>query len=256
MTNVVAYRPEFREVSGSAAAAVMLSQFFYWSQNKTTRQRNGWFYKTAKQITEETGLTRSEQETARRRLIAAGLMQEKLCGVPAKVWFCLDLHTLASQLKRIGSALADTLLEVTRPIAKVSKKTAMKAVDMVKEFTGQQDAKPMATFVDHKAPFIQFSADDFAECNMMIRNYIGHIEQCATNNKKPELVRLFRRFGLNSHYVQKCFTNHLKQFISWFDKAKDSLEPWKKELLMADYKGLTEEAWEQAKNVTPATINA
>ena len=256
MTNVVAYRPEFREISGSAAAAVMLSQFFYWSQNKTTRQRNGWFYKTASQITEETGLTRSEQETARRRLVTAGLMKEKLRGVPAKNWFRLDFPAIATQLQTIGSALADTLLELTRPIAKATQKAAMKAVDMAKEFTGEADQKPMATRVDYKDPLEQFTAEDFDGCNGLIRGYVGFIDRCDREGKKPQLVRMFRHFGWNSNYVQTCFANHMKQWVSWFNKKQDTMEPWFKDWCLNDYKGLTEEAWQQARSIKPATINA
>jgi hypothetical protein len=71
----------------------MLSQLFYWS--KRVRSSDGWFYKTRQEWTEETCLSRSEQESARRRLVALGIMDEELRGTPAKLWFRLNRPTLA-----------------------------------------------------------------------------------------------------------------------------------------------------------------
>ena len=54
----------------------------------------GWFYKTQKEIRDETGLTREEQETARRRLISAGVLEEDRRGVPAKLYFRVKADAL------------------------------------------------------------------------------------------------------------------------------------------------------------------
>jgi hypothetical protein len=97
---VVAYRPVFAHIFGGATAALLLSQFWFWTNTPTVKGRtgNGWFWKSQKEITEETGLTRRETETARRKLTALGVLQEDLRGVPATLHFRLDKERLFSLL--------------------------------------------------------------------------------------------------------------------------------------------------------------
>ena len=56
--------------------------------------------------TQETGLSRWEQETARRALRRAGLLEERRLGMPAKLWFrvCADvlMHALQASVDRGG----------------------------------------------------------------------------------------------------------------------------------------------------------
>jgi len=67
---VVAYYPNLKKITGSTTATILLCQFLYW----TTKSRTGWIYKTTGEIEEETGLTLSEQKTAKEKLINAGLI--------------------------------------------------------------------------------------------------------------------------------------------------------------------------------------
>ena len=48
---------------------------------------DGWFIRSQEQWTQETGLSRWEQETARRALRRSGLLEERRVGMPAKLWF-------------------------------------------------------------------------------------------------------------------------------------------------------------------------
>src|SRR5262249_2390549 len=83
-------------VTGSVTAALMLSQAVYWTRH--TNNPQGWFYKSIREWEEETGLTRREQETARKRLRNTGFWTEKLTGVPATVHFRIDAEKLAVAL--------------------------------------------------------------------------------------------------------------------------------------------------------------
>jgi hypothetical protein len=69
----------------------MLSQAVYWS--KRTRDNDGWFWKTQQEWHDETFMTRSEQETARKKLRDNGLIEEELRGLPARTHYrvCLDV---------------------------------------------------------------------------------------------------------------------------------------------------------------------
>jgi len=99
---VVAYRPVFAHVFGGATAALLLSQFWFWTNTPTVKNRDGdgWFWKSQKEITQETGLTRYETDTARRKLVALGVLFEDLRGVPATQHYRLLWEHLQTQIAR------------------------------------------------------------------------------------------------------------------------------------------------------------
>ena len=85
-------------VAGGVTPALMLSQAI-WTTQTLELAEGGWFMQSQEQWTQETGLTRWEQETARRALRQAGLLQERRFGMPAKLWFrvCPDAILRALQ---------------------------------------------------------------------------------------------------------------------------------------------------------------
>lgn len=97
--NVVALRPSFARAFGGVTVGVLLSQFWFYSRMDTARARDGWFYASQEQIEEETGMTRTEQETARRKLREAGILTETKRGIPARLYYHLDKERLAVQLR-------------------------------------------------------------------------------------------------------------------------------------------------------------
>jgi len=94
----IAFHRAFVEPAGSVAAALMLSQAVYWS--KRTTDKTGWFYKTQEEWQEETGLSRSEQEIARKHLRASGFWNEQRRSVPAKLFYRIDFRGLQSSLQK------------------------------------------------------------------------------------------------------------------------------------------------------------
>ena len=64
-------------ITGSVTAALMLSQAI-WTTQETDHAASGWFAKTADQWEEETGLSRWEQQSARRALRVGGFIEERL----------------------------------------------------------------------------------------------------------------------------------------------------------------------------------
>lgn len=76
--------------------AVMLSQLVYWADK--SKDPNDWIYKTGKEWTEETGLTRREQDTARKNLRELGFIEEHKHGVPCKVHFRVNQTALYNAL--------------------------------------------------------------------------------------------------------------------------------------------------------------
>ena len=72
-------------VTGGVTSALMLSQAI-WTTQALEASAGGWFIRSQEQWTQETGLSRWEQETARRALRRAGLLEERRLGMPAKLW--------------------------------------------------------------------------------------------------------------------------------------------------------------------------
>ena len=73
-------------VTGSVTAALMLSQAIRDTEDLDPLA-GGWFSKSQEQWAEATGLSRWEQETARRALRQAGLIEERRIGMPARLWY-------------------------------------------------------------------------------------------------------------------------------------------------------------------------
>ncbi|WGM01933.1 hypothetical protein [Arsenophonus nasoniae] len=95
----IAFHRSFVTITKSVTSALMLSQAIYWAKRgKTHSDGEAWFYKTQADWEEETGLSRREQETARKKLIGLGVMNEKRTGVPARIFFSIDFNKLEELL--------------------------------------------------------------------------------------------------------------------------------------------------------------
>lgn len=81
---------------GGVTGAVLLSQAIYWSSR--TSNESGWFWKTRDEWERETGLSRREQESARKRLVGHGILIEERRGTPAKLYFKVDFDQLEELL--------------------------------------------------------------------------------------------------------------------------------------------------------------
>lgn len=88
-------------LAGSVHAGLMLSQALYWSSR--TKDPDGWFWKKQEEWYEETMLTRWEQEAARKLLRKTGVWEEALRGIPAKLYFKIDVTVLTSRLLNMNN---------------------------------------------------------------------------------------------------------------------------------------------------------
>jgi hypothetical protein len=92
----IAFQRAFKNITKNTVAALFLSQAWYWS--KRHNEDDGWFYNTQEDWEEETGLTRYEQETARKILRRLGILEEKLVGVPARLYYRVNKGRIAEML--------------------------------------------------------------------------------------------------------------------------------------------------------------
>lgn len=97
----VAFHPAFVQLTGSVDAAIMLSQAFYWLP-RVRPEAGGWFYKTRVEWQEETALSRSAQETARKHLRECSFWQEERRGNPAQMFYRLDRQLLNRALLQMA----------------------------------------------------------------------------------------------------------------------------------------------------------
>jgi hypothetical protein len=105
----IAFNRAFVDLGVGITGALMLSQCVYWSTR--TKNPDGWFYKTQSEWADETGLTRREQETARKRLIAKGYVVEVRRGVPCKVYYKLNREALEADLWQIAQTRQSSMAE-------------------------------------------------------------------------------------------------------------------------------------------------
>ena len=105
----IAFNRTFVDLGVGITGALMLSQCVYWSTR--TRDGSGWFYKTQAEWQRETGLTRREQETARKKLVGQGYLQEQKRGVPCKVYFCLNREALEADLMALAESRSFSMAE-------------------------------------------------------------------------------------------------------------------------------------------------
>ncbi|HKQ74618.1 MAG TPA: HNH endonuclease signature motif containing protein [Blastocatellia bacterium] len=124
----IAFHRCFVTITGSVNAALMLSQALYWS--KRSKDPEGWFYKTTEDWTEETGMTRAEQEDSRRRLIAYGFISEVRKGMPARLHYKINSEAinLALTENTTKPLVVDDVLEIfAGPLKTLSRTGWMRA---------------------------------------------------------------------------------------------------------------------------------
>lgn len=103
----VVYYPKLNKITGGVNNTIFLSQLIYWTGKQNDKE--GWIYKTQKEIEEETGLSRYEQESARKTLKKKGLIEEKKMGVPCKLYFKVNVEAVNKAWQEILESPEKTL---------------------------------------------------------------------------------------------------------------------------------------------------
>ncbi|MGD8109360.1 hypothetical protein [Vibrio sp. TRT 17S01] len=101
----IAFHRPFVELGLGITGALFLSQALYWSRRTNS---SGYFYKTQEEWEAETGMTRREQETARKKLKSFGILEEKKQGVPCRVFYRINDQKLLSILSQKESENQET----------------------------------------------------------------------------------------------------------------------------------------------------
>lgn len=147
------HRPLIRKFG--IVPGIFLGQLLYWQGRGS---KGEWVYKTQAEMKEETCLSRQNQETARKKLIEAGVLEEKLAGIPAQLHFRVNLAKLAECLA-ISSLRETSKLDCEKPansdagnqqsITENTQETTTKrehappAIEMIRELTKRYPAKAL-----------------------------------------------------------------------------------------------------------------
>jgi hypothetical protein len=93
----IAYHPVIAKAFDSVTLAVLWCQIYYWSDK--TKDPEGWIYKTREDIFNETGLSRRQQETARRIGQELGVMDSVRKGKLGVMHFRVDTFRVCELVK-------------------------------------------------------------------------------------------------------------------------------------------------------------
>lgn len=153
----IAYHPILAKACGSVKLAVLWSQLYYWSDKG--HHPEGWIHKTQEEIFEETGLSRREQENARKLGKELAILEERLMSVPATMHF------------RVDTDKAMKLIEQYKPAAK--KEAPEKAFDMEAEIvkleeSDRRDLNIIAYFIRQKG--VRF--ESYGEYQVALKRYL------------------------------------------------------------------------------------
>lgn len=91
-----AYDPRFVAAFGPEAG-IMLGQLVFWS-DKTKEDHDGWLWKSIPELQRETGLSRRQQDKARKILVGKGIVEEERRGVPCRMHYRVCFEELIATL--------------------------------------------------------------------------------------------------------------------------------------------------------------
>ena len=104
----IAFHAVFAKAFRSLPVGVFLSQAYFWQENRKFKSKDThqeidgkqFFAKTAKDWFEETSLSVEQLAKVRETLCTAGILQEKLHGNPAKLYYHIDFEALVSVINQ------------------------------------------------------------------------------------------------------------------------------------------------------------
>lgn len=246
----IAFHRIYAKVGGSVNAGLLLSQAMYWN-DVLPPSRKGWFYKTQAEWEQETCLTRREQEVARKALRAAGVLEEKLQGVPARLHFRVNLAALYAKMAVVAKmeelkklSMAETAkLDCTKPpnLEGGNRQTIICTESTIRDY-------------EHRVPMTEAHASEALVFDAPIPKPVSKYEQLATISEpqgmptESEYERFLEK-SEEGQYVLKYRSDLYSQFCDhkWheWDKKANKWTP------IRDWKSYTLKLGEKIRNDMP-----
>jgi len=111
-TKPIAFNPDLARLTGSVTSGLLLSQLLYWWDKK--RLDKEYFYKTVKELEEETTLSKEEQLSAIKKLKACGYVTICYREIPAKRSFVLNINNIIADLSKLKGQKCKNNSEVSK----------------------------------------------------------------------------------------------------------------------------------------------
>lgn len=92
----ISFRMEFVPIVGGVLPALMLS----YAITLQGQSEDGWFSLTSKEWSQVTGISQDEQASARRKLRESGCWDERLSGLPARLYYHVNITELINRLPK------------------------------------------------------------------------------------------------------------------------------------------------------------
>ena len=256
----IAYHPIIAKAFGSAKLAILWSQIYYWSDK--TKNKDGWIYKTQKDIYDETGLARKEQETARKIGNKLGVMESKRMGSPCTVHFRINMAKVCDMIgKWVDENVKDDYLGVQglrsetvqgkdlsakillsieinsifnfwneQKIVnhrKLDNKTSSKISSALKEYTEdeiKQSIEKYGKVINGEGFFwtYRWTLIDFLQ-----RGLVRFLETPIENFKKREKPKIIKKFYRGDEIIEKygkLFVIHKGDWLEFAGKKEDIIE--------------------------------
>ncbi|MWQ07129.1 DNA replication protein [Glaesserella parasuis] len=201
----IAYYPQLAKPLGGVTAAILFGQLFFW-QDKTSNPLG--VYKTQAELEQETGLSRREQETARKKLVELGILVETHKRLEHRIYFKLDLV-------KFDALMDDIREEAKPPLPNVTNEHSPMAESDIREEAkpplpnATNEHSPMAESdirEEAKPPFV--NTENTSENTNNNTSLTGSIN--AREKKSADLI-LLESFGITEQ-LAKDFIVHRKSF--------------------------------------------
>lgn len=134
----IAYQPYLVLLFGPATG-IFLYQLLYWEQKGSNKA--GWVYKTEKDFTKETGLSKSNQETAIRKLIKLELIDYKKAQIPQKRHFRVRIDNLCSLIPKMLEKRGISYLKYDLNLCQNGTSNSMDSVELLHKTTHETTQK-------------------------------------------------------------------------------------------------------------------
>jgi hypothetical protein len=250
----IAYHRAFVQLAGSVNGAVFLSQLFYWSRR--TKNKEGWVYKSVLEWTEETGLTRYEQETVKKHLTRRKIIEVKRKGrVPATLHFRINE-------KQICSLLETSKLDRWKPANKFAEDQQTKTETTAKNTHSASSGKVCGfgitdgkrQFNPYVRRFVKLSIQerwvkDRELTTKRLQLWERSIQELLADQNKEEVKKVFKWF-LANHKWRFCPQGiwALTSFCRNYLRIKNAMGRWNEE------EGNGEEEERPFRELTPEEI--
>ncbi|QSX09926.1 DNA replication protein [Glaesserella parasuis] len=201
----IAYYPQLAKPLGGVTAAILFGQLFFW-QDKTSNPLG--VYKTQAELEQETGLSRREQETARKKLVELGILVETHKRLEHRIYFKLDLV-------KFDALMDDIREEAKPPLPNATNEHSPMAESDIREEAkpplpnATNEHSPMAESdirEEAKPPFV--NTENTSENTNNNTSLTGSIN--AREKKSADLI-LLESFGITEQ-LAKDFIVHRKSF--------------------------------------------